>query len=298
MKIMKKADFRSGYVVIVGKPNVGKSTLMNRLVGEKLSITSDKPQTTRLSIKGIFNDPDCQIIFLDTPGFLKPRYEMQHRMLKQLTDTLNDADAVIFLTDKPSFPTDYDNELITMLKSVKRPRLAIINKSDLQGKITDLEIRERLTQEFEEILFVSAKNGDNVDKIIPAITKFIPFGPPFYDTDQLSDLPMRFFAQEVIREGVFRQFSQEVPYATAVLIDRYTEQSDKIVIEATIWIERDSQKPIIIGKNGTGLKKIREYAEKQLTDFNQAPTEIHLWVKVKKNWRKSPSALKEIGLTD
>lgn len=292
-----KADFRCGYVVIVGKPNVGKSTLMNRLVGEKLSITSDKPQTTRLSIKGIFNSDASQIIFLDTPGFLKPRYEMQHRMLKQLTDTLKDADAVIFLTDKPSFPTDYDNELIIMLKNVKRPRLAIINKSDLKGKIADSEINERLQQEFEEILFVSALNGDNVELIIPAITKFMPYGPPFYETDQLSDLPMRFFAQEVIREAVFRQFSQEVPYATAVLIDKYTEGSDKIVIEATIWIERDSQKPIIIGKNGTGLQKIREYAEKQLTDFNQMQTEIHLWVKVKKNWRKSPSALKEIGLT-
>lgn len=293
-----KADFRCGYAVIVGKPNVGKSTLMNRLVGEKLSITSDKPQTTRLSIKGIFNDPDMQIIFLDTPGYLKPRYEMQHRMLKQLTDTFKDADVVIFLTDKSSFPTDYDQELITILQNVKRPRIAIINKSDLKGKFSDEEIRERLSSDFDEILFVSALNGDNVDQIIPTVTIFIPFGPPFYETDQLSDLPMRFFAQEIIREGVFRQFSQEVPYATAVLIDKYSELSDKIEIDATIWIERDSQKPIIIGKNGTGLQKIREYAQKELTTFNQQYTEIHLWVKVKKNWRKSLSALKEIGLTD
>jgi len=293
-----KADFRCGYVVIAGKPNVGKSTLMNRLVGEKLSITSDKPQTTRLSIKGIFNDSDRQIIFLDTPGFLKPRYEMQHRMLKQLTHTFKDADAVIFLTDKSSFPTDYDNELITMLMTIKRPHIAIINKSDLHGKQSEDEIRARLQPDFEEILFVSALNGDNIDLIIPAITKFLPFGPPFYETDQLSDLPVRFFAQEIIREGVFRQFSQEVPYATAILIDKYTELSDKIEIQATIWIERDSQKPIIIGKNGTGLQKIREYAEKQLASFNQQYTEVHLWVKVNKNWRKNPSALKQIGLTD
>lgn len=293
-----KADFRCGYVVIVGKPNVGKSTLMNRLVGEKLSITSDKPQTTRLSIKGIFNDEDRQIIFLDTPGYLKPRYEMQHRMLKQLTNTLKDADVVIFLTDRTSFPTDYDNELITMLKTVKRPRLAIVNKSDLKGKTTDSVSREKLQAEFDEIFFVSALNGENVDLIIPAITKYLPYNPPFYETDQLSDLPMRFFAHEIIREGVFRQFVQEVPYSTAVLIDKYIEMSDKIEIHATIWIERDSQKPIIIGKNGTGLKKIREYAEKNLTEFNQLHTEVHLWVKVKKNWRKNSSALREIGLTD
>ncbi len=293
-----KADFRCGYVVIVGKPNVGKSTLMNKLIGEKLSITSDKPQTTRLSIKGIYNTEDEQIIFLDTPGYLKPRYEMQERMLKQLTETLKDADIVLYITEKHTFPTEYDQDIFKLLQSIKRPQIALINKSDLKGTITEEEITCQLPPSFEEVIFISALSGKNVDKIIPAITKFLPFSHPFYEQDQLSDLPMRFFAQEIIREGIFHQYEQEIPYATAVLIDRYEELEDKIVIHATIWIERDSQKPIIIGKRGEGLRRIREYAEAQLTTFNALPTQVHLWIKIKKNWRKNALALRQIGLRD
>jgi GTP-binding protein Era len=293
-----KADFKSGYVVIIGKPNVGKSTLMNKLIGEKLSITSPKPQTTRLSIKGILNDEDKQVIFLDTPGYLNPRYEMQERMLKQLTNTLKDADVVLYITEVNTFPTDYDQEIFQLLKSVKRPQIAILNKLDL-AKSPDLEaLKAKLPDGFEDILFVSAKTGENIDKIIPLVTKFLPYGPAFYDTEQLSDLPMRFFAHEIIREAIFHQYEQEIPYATAVLIDKYEELPDKIVVDATIWIERDSQKPIIIGKKGEGLRNIREYAQKELTAFNQIYTEVHLFVKIKKNWRRNPSALKEIGLTE
>lgn len=293
-----KADFRCGYVVIIGKPNVGKSTLMNKLIGEKLSITSDKPQTTRLSIKGIFNDDDKQIIFLDTPGYLKPRYEMQTRMLKQLTETLKDADIVLYITEKNSFPTEYDQDLFKLLQTIKRPQIALINKSDLKGNITDEEITAQLPPSFEEVIFISALTGKNIDQVIPTITKFLPFNHPFFDTDQLSDLPMRFFAQETIREGIFHQYGQEIPYATAVLIEKYEELEDKIVIHAIIWIERDSQKPIIIGKKGEGLRRIREYAESQLSLFNAMPTQVHLFIKIKKNWRKNPSALREIGLRD
>jgi len=293
-----KADFRCGYVVIVGKPNVGKSTLMNKLIGEKLSITSEKPQTTRLSIKGIFNDDDKQIIFLDTPGYLKPRYEMQERMLKQLTNTLKDADILLYITDKNTFPTEYDQDLFALLKSIKRPQIALINKSDLKSNLTEEDIRQQLPASFEQVFFVSALKGDNLDKILPAITQFLPYHEPFFETDQLSDLPMRFFAQEIIREAIFHQYEQEIPYATAVLIDKYEELPDKTVIHATIWIERDSQKPIIIGKKGEGLRRIREYAEAQLNVFNGVPTQVHLWIKIKKNWRKNPSALREIGLRD
>ncbi len=292
------ANFKSGYVVIIGKPNVGKSTLMNKLVGEKLSITSSKPQTTRLSVKGIYNSPDTQIIFLDTPGYLKPKYEMQKRMLRQLTEALKDADVILYITEKQNFPTEYDEEIFTILKSVKRPKIALVNKSDLKSAVTEETVRNAIPADFDEITFISALNGENIDKVIPSITRFLPLNPPYYDVDQLSDLPMRFFAQEIIREGVFRQFEQEIPYATAVLIDKYEELEDKTVIQATIWIERDSQKPIIIGKNGTGLQKIREYAEEQLSQFIQSYAEIHLWVKIKKNWRKSSAALKELGFRD
>jgi GTP-binding protein Era len=293
-----KADFRCGYVVIVGKPNVGKSTLMNKLIGEKLSITSEKPQTTRLSIKGFYNNEDMQIIFLDTPGYLNPKYEMQTRMLKQLTNTLKDADIVLYMTEINTFPTEFDQELFKLLSTVKRPQIAILNKSDLNSKQTEEEIRAALPSNFDDVFFVSALKGTNIDKIIPAIVKFLPFGPPFYETDQLSDLPMRFFAQEIIREGIFHQYEQEIPYSTAVLIERYEELEDKVVIHATIWIERDSQKPIIIGKKGEGIRRIREYAEAQLTTFNDMPTQVHLFIKIKKNWRKNPHDLKEIGLRD
>lgn len=289
------SEFRCGYVALVGKPNVGKSTLMNLLVGEKLSIISNKPQTTRITVKGIYNDPQSQIIFLDTPGFLNPRYELHKRMLKQLNDAFKDADVILFITDASDFPTEYDNELLSLLASVKRPRIAIINKCDLMSKVSEDEVHKRLGESFDHIYFISAKNGKNVDELVPTILSYIPYNQPFYDTDNLSDLSMRFFAEEIIREGIFHQYEQEIPFSSAVLIDKYQELEKKIVIHATIWIERDSQKPIIIGKNGSGLKRIREYAEVQLTDFNQIKTEIHLWVKVKKNWRKSVSALHEIG---
>jgi GTP-binding protein Era len=159
-------------------------------------------------------------------------------------------------------------------------------------------IQNQIPESFEQTLFVSAKTGDNVDKIIPAIMKFLPYNPALYDTESLSDLPMRFFATETIREGIFHMYEQEIPYATAVLIDKYEELENKVVIHATIWIERDSQKPIIIGKRGEGLAQIREYAEKELTAFVQMQVQVHLWIKIKKNWRKNPQALRQIGLTD
>jgi len=290
-----KSDFRCGYVIITGKPNVGKSTLLNRLVGENLSIISPKPQTTRLNVTGIYNSSDKQIIFLDTPGFLNPRYELQTRMMKLLTDTIKDADVLLFLTDRTDFPTDYDLELIAILKSIKRPKIACVNKSDLKGKTSVDDIVNRLKEDFDEVLLISALKGENVDQVIPLITKYLPYGHPFFETDQLSDLPMRFFAQEIIREGIFNNFAQEIPYSTAVVIDKYEETSEKIIIQATIWIERDSQKPIIIGNSGKGLRIIREYAERKCTEFNQMQTEVHLWVKIKRNWRKNPSNLKELG---
>jgi len=292
------ASYKAGYAVIVGKPNVGKSTLMNRLVGEKLSITSAKPQTTRLAIKGIYNDAEKQIVFLDTPGFLKPRYEMQERMLRQMTEALNDADVVIFMSEVTGFPTDYDWQLLEVLKSVKRPTLALLNKTDLCPSLDEARIKALLPASYEEVLFISATSGRGVEQVIPRIAAYLPFSPPFYDPEQLSDLPMRFFAHETIREGIFHQYGEEIPYATAVLIDRYEELEDKVVIHATIWIERDSQKPILIGKKGEGLRRIREYAEKQFGVFLGMPVQFHLWVKLKKNWRKNPGALRQIGLRD
>ena len=288
-------DFKSGFVAIIGKPNTGKSTLMNRILGEKLSITSPKPQTTRYAIKGILNEAKHQIVFVDTPGYLKPRYAMQEKMLRIWYDALKDVDLIVFLADLTEFPSDYDREVLEHLKYLKNPQLAVFNKLDL-AKNPDLEaLKSQLPASVNEVLCVSALTGENIPLLLETIDKYIPYHEPYYSEDQLSDLPMRFFARETIREAIFHQFEQEIPYSTAVLIERFSEQADKAVIDAVIWLDRQSQKPILIGRNGENLKRIREYAETQLTAFMDIPVQIDLWVKINPNWRKKATALKELG---
>lgn len=292
---MIPSDFRSGFVAITGKPNTGKSTLMNLILGEKLSITSPKPQTTRYAIKGIWNTDKHQIIFIDTPGYLKPRYEMQEKMSRIISDSYKDVDLIVFVTQIPGFPSEYDLELLNQLKNLRNPQIAVFNKSDLAGEFDPDELTKHLPPSFQKSLFVSAKTGDNIPQLLDSIRHFIPYHAPYYDEDQLSDLPVRFFAKEVIREAIFHNFSEEIPYASAVLVERYTEGPQKDVIDAVIWIERESQKPILIGKGGKNLQKIREYAEAQLSEFLQHQIEIHLFVKINPNWRKKNTALKELG---
>ncbi len=294
---MSNPEFRSGFAAIVGKPNTGKSTLMNRFLGEKLSITSPKPQTTRYAIKGILNREDCQIIFVDTPGYLKPRYELQQKMLRLWSDALRDVDLVLFITDVLRFPTEYDLEVLDQLKNVKTPQIAVFNKLDLDPGCDRDSFLSHLPGSVQAAYFVSALRGDHLDELLDGIVSHLPYHDPYYQEDQLSDLPLRFFAKEVIREGIFHQFEQEIPYATAVLIERYTEEADKVVIEAVIWLERQSQKPILIGKKGENLRRIREYAESQLSVFLNQPVQVHLWVKINPKWRKKSSALRELGFS-
>lgn len=292
---MVKADFRSGFVAIIGKPNIGKSTLMNRILGEKLSITSPKPQTTRYAIKGILNSDDYQIVFIDTPGYLKPRYELQQRMQRIWADAFKDVDLVVFMADVTDFPSEYDKEVLEHLKYVKTPQIAVLNKLDKKPDLDRAALLSQLPPSINETHFVSARTGENIPELLAGVLRFCPFHEPYYQTDQLSDLPMRFFAQETIREGIFHLFAQEIPYSTAVLIERYSEEPDKVVIDAVVWLEKQSQKPIIIGKNGESLRKIREYAEGQLSAFLELPVQVHLWVKINPNWRKKSTALKELG---
>jgi GTP-binding protein Era len=287
--------FKSGFVAIIGKPNTGKSTLINRIIGENLSITSPKPQTTRYSIKGILNRPDCQLIFIDTPGYLKPRYELQHRMQKIWQDAFKDVDLVVYVADLTSFPTDYDLEVMEHLRRVRTPQLAVFNKLDKLPAPDRDQFSKQLPDSMERHFFVSALTGDGIDELVESILQYIPYHEPYYQEDQLSDLPMRFFAQEIIREGIFKFFEQEIPYSAAVLVERYTEESDRVVIDAVIWLERQSQKPILIGKNGAKLKQIREYGEKQLSAWLEQPVQIHLWVKINPKWRKKNTALRELG---
>lgn len=288
-------DFRSGFVTIIGKPNTGKSTLMNRILGEKLSITSPKPQTTRYAVKGILNTSSEQIIFIDTPGFLKPRYEMQERMAKIIDDSFKDVDLLIFMSQIQSFPSDYDLELLSVVQKARSPVIAVLNKLDISPDFDEQEILKHLPDNIAETLFVSAKSGEGIPELISTIISFMPLHMPYYDEEQLSDLPLRFFAKELIREAIFHNFQDEIPYSTAVLIERFEERADIIVINAVIWIERNSQKHIIIGRGGSNLKKIREYAEKQFSEFIDFPVRIHLHVKVNENWRKKGTALKELG---
>jgi len=289
------ASFRSGFVTIIGRPNTGKSTLMNRILGEKLSITSPKPQTTRYAIKGIWNTPEHQVIFIDTPGYLKPRYEMQERMARFIIDSFKDVDLLIYMTQIQSFPTDYDLEVLDLIKNVKCPVLAVFNKVDLVEEIDEEALRKVLPQSVERCHFVSARYGTGIPELTSSITHFIPYHEPYYDEDQLSDLPMRFFAKELIREAIFHLFEEEIPYATAVLVESFKETPKKVIVDAVIWIERQSQKPIIIGKGGENLRKIREYAEPRLSEFLQFPVDIHLFIKINPNWRKKPLALRELG---
>jgi GTP-binding protein Era len=292
---MKEMEFRAGFVSIVGKPNVGKSTLMNRLIGEKLSIVTPKPQTTRKNIKGILNNADSQIIFLDTPGFLKPRYELQEKMLNYINDSIKGADVIMFITDATDFGSEYDEAVIEMLKKSKKPVLCIINKTDICDDDKIEIIKEQLKDKFEKYVFISALKGDNFKEIIDYITELLPKSPPLYNQDDISDLPLRFFAQEIIREKIFLFLEQEIPYSSTVVVEKWIEYDNRDVIKANIWLERDTQKTILIGKNGKMIDKIRVQAENDIEKLTGKKAVVNLWVKVKHDWRKKYGALHEFG---
>ncbi|NQT64804.1 MAG: GTPase Era [FCB group bacterium] len=288
--------YRAGFVSIVGKPNVGKSTLMNKLLGEKLSIISPKPQTTRQQIKGILSDESRQIILMDTPGFVEARYELHNKMLEYINNSLKDSDIVIFMTDAKKFPTDYDKQICENLKKLPVPKLAILNKIDLTDKITVANKIELLeAYDFERIIPISVLKTSDFTSFLDELTKLLPFNPPFYATDEISDLPMRFFAQEIIREQIFLNFEDEIPYASTVVVEQYHDFPNKVVIAANIWLEKKSQKPIVIGKNGENIKAIRLSAEKEIHKIVEKRVKIDLWIKIKPNWRKKQNALKEFG---
>jgi len=286
---------KSGYISIIGKPNVGKSTLLNRLLQTKLSIVSPKPQTTRHRILGILTEDEYQCCFLDTPGLIKPHYLLQEMLVKQIKRSLEDADEVLWMTD----PWFKEKELPLEFKKVfnKKPTIAVINKIDLVSKDELLPIMNTIKKSaVKEIIPVSALNGDGIEELKKAIFKYLPEGPFLYPAEDLSDAPERFFVAELIRERLFEFFKKEIPYSTCVLIDEFKERDKgKDYIRAVIYVERKSQKGIIIGKNGAALKKIGEEARKKIEDFLGREVYLELWVKVKEKWRKDKKFLKEIG---
>ncbi len=289
-------NYRAGFVSIVGKPNVGKSTLMNKLLGEKLSITSPKPQTTRQQIKGILSDDNRQIILMDTPGFVEARYELHNKMLEYINNSLKDSDIIIFMTDAKKFPTDYDKQICENLKRLKVPKIAMLNKIDLTDQITvekKLKLLEKF--DFERIIPISVLKSLDLNSFLEELTSLLPINPPFYSTDEISDLPMRFFAQEIIREQIFLNFDDEIPYASTVVVEQYHDFPNKVVIAANIWLEKKSQKPIVIGKDGRNIKLLRIAAEKEIHKIVEKRVKLDLWIKIKPNWRKKQNALKEFG---
>lgn len=292
-------SYKSGFIAIVGRPNVGKSTLMNRLLGQKVSIVSPRPQTTRAKIMGIKNLPGAQLIFLDTPGIDKAGGYFHRLMVKTAMNSLEGADLILWMVEAPD-PLSHDDKLILeTMRSVKSPILLAINKVDLVEKERLLPTidRFRALLPFAEIVPISAAEGDNVALLESLLVQYLPEGQPLYPLDQLTDQPERFIIAELIRERVFRLVYQEVPYAVAVLVEQVRTREGRALtdVEATIYVEKDSQKAIIIGRGGAMLKKIGELARPEIEKLLGTQVFLKLWVKVRSDWQKDDEALKRLG---
>ena len=287
---------KAGFVNIVGNPNVGKSTLMNVLVGERISIATFKAQTTRHRIMGILNTDEMQIVFSDTPGVLKPNYKLQESMLNFSTSALSDADVLLYVTDVIE-TRDKHNEFIEKVRQQTFPVLVLINKIDLidQQKLEALveEWKELLPQ--AEIIPISAISKFNVDYVMRRIKELLPDSPPYFDKDQWTDKPARFFVTEIIREKILLYYDKEIPYAVEVVVEQFKEEPKLIRINAVIYVERDSQKGIIIGKQGKALKKVATEARRSLEKFFGKSVFLETFVKVDKDWRSSDKELKNFG---
>ena len=287
---------KAGFVNIVGNPNVGKSTLMNQLVGERISIATFKAQTTRHRIMGIVNEEDAQIVFSDTPGVLKPNYKLQESMLAFSESALQDADVLLYVTDVVENP-EKNQDFLDKVKRMTIPVLLLINKIDQSDQKTLGDTVERWHQLLPnaEILPISAKNKFGVDMLMRRIKELLPDSPPFFDKDQLTDKPARFFVSEIIREKILLYYDKEIPYSVEVKVESFKETDKHIDIHAVIYVERDSQKGIIIGHQGVALKKMSTEARKSLEKFFGKSVYLHTVVKVDKDWRSSQRELDNFG---
>jgi len=286
---------KSGFVSIVGKPNVGKSTLMNQLLGERLSIVTPKAQTTRHRIKGILNAEDYQVVFSDTPGILEPHYLLHKKMMDFVDAALADADAVLVINDLTE--AYLEEALVSQLKKIKVPVIVIINKVDLstQNEINKLIHGWKKAIKPHAVIPVSAINNFNTDKIVEALLEIMPESPPFFSKENLSDLTQRFFTAEMIREKIFLQYDKEIPYSTEIGIEEFKEEKNLVRIRAVIYVERSSQKGIIIGHKGEALKKVGTTARIDMEKFLGRKVFLELFVKVEEDWRKKENALKRFG---
>ncbi len=291
-------DFRSGFVAIIGRPNVGKSTLINHVVGQKIAIMSDKPQTTRNKIQGIYTTDSAQIVFIDTPGIHKPQSKLGDFMVESALSTLNEVDAVLFMVNATQKRGKGDNFIIERLQNVKKPIYLVINKIDQihPDKLLPIVDDYRKTLDFKEVYPISALHGNNVPELVDNLIADLPEGPQFYPADQVTDHPERFIIAELVREKVNQLTREEVPHSVAVVTERVTRQNEqKIQVSAQIIVERNSQKGIIIGKGGKMLKKIGVLARKDIELLLGDKVYLELWVKVQENWKDRQTDLQSFG---
>ena len=292
-----RADFKSGFVTLIGRPNVGKSTLMNYLIGQKIAITSNKPQTTRNRIQTVLTREEGQIVFVDTPGIHKAKNKLGEYMVNVAERTLNEVDVVLWLVEPTTFIGAGEKHIAEQLGKVKTPVVLVINKVDMVKKEDILTFIDayRKIYDFAEIVPVSARSGANTEELLKVIFKYLPYGPQFYDEDTITDQPERQIVAELIREKALHSLNEEIPHGIAVAIDRMKYRHKIVDIDATIICERDSHKGIIIGKQGAMLKKIGSTARFEIERMLDCKVNLQLWIKVKPDWRNSPSMLKELG---
>lgn len=288
---------KAGFVTLIGRPNVGKSTLMNRLIGQKIAITSSKPQTTRNRIQTVLTKPEGQIVFLDTPGIHKSKNKLGDYMVNAAERTLDEVDVILWLVEPTNYIGAGERHIIEQLKKVKTPVILVINKTDTVKKEAMFSCIDTYRSEldFQEIVPVSALKGNNTDELVRCIFKYLPYGPAFYDEDTITDQPMRQIVSELIREKALRLLQDEIPHGVAVTVESMKERGKICHIEATIVCERESHKGIIIGKGGGMLKKIGSAARPEIEELLEMHVNLQLWVKVKKEWRDSDYLLKNFG---
>ncbi|MGG0642849.1 GTPase Era [Sporosarcina gallistercoris] len=299
---MAPSEFKSGFVSIIGRPNVGKSTFLNRVVGQKIAIMSDKPQTTRNKVQGVVTGDSSQIVFIDTPGIHKPKHKLGDFMVKSATNTLKEVDVIMFMVNANEKIGPGDRFVIEMLKGSNTPVFLVINKIDLVHPDDLLGIITSYMDEYDfaEIIPLSALNGNNVERLMETLNKYLPAGPKYYPDDQVTDHPERFIISELIREKVLHLTREEVPHSIAVVIEKIARDEDKNIVNvmATIIVDRDSQKGIVIGKQGALLKQIGTKARRDIEMLLGSKVFLELWVKVQKDWRNKPGQLKEFGFRD
>lgn len=294
-----RADYKSGFVTLIGRPNVGKSTLMNYLIGQKIAITSNKPQTTRNRIQTVLTTEEGQIVFVDTPGIHKAKNKLGEYMVNVAERTLNEVDVVLWLVEPSTFIGAGEKHIVEQLGKVRTPVVLVINKVDMVKKEEVLTFIDayRKIYDFAAIVPVSARSGENTEELVKVIMKFLPYGPQFYDEDTITDQPERQIVAELIREKALHCLNDEIPHGIAVAIDSMKGRKGIMDIDATIICERDSHKGIIIGKQGAMLKKIGSTARYEIERLLECRVNLQLWVKVKKDWRDSDFLIKNFGYT-